>query len=66
MIDRVVGLILFPMGLTVLYMSRRNMHLLSRLRTLPRWLRVPTVVFRCVIGAVVLAGIGVALGVLPR
>jgi hypothetical protein len=65
MIDRIVALILIPMAVTVLCMSRQNLHLLTRLRQLPRWLRVPTVVFRCVIGAVVLAGIGVAIGLLP-
>ena len=66
MTARIIALMLIPIGIMTLHVSRENSDLLTELRRMPAWLRIPMVVCYCGLGAVILAGIGVALGWLPR
>ena len=66
MIDSIIALMMIPIAIMTLHVSRENTDLLTQLRRMPAWLRVPMIACYCGLGAVILAGIGVAVGWLPR
>jgi predicted transporter len=66
LIERIIALMLIPIGVMTLHVSRENTDVLTQLRRMPTWLRIPMIACYCGLGAVILAGIGMAVGWLPR